>query len=133
MFLDLVTEMLPFLTLGALGSATLRVAVGSLRSARRSEQLGEDRFELLRDQAERLELLREERRTLTEKLELERQERLEAQQRVKQLTREHPRLELERELKRITEELEPEQEGRLRNTIASANAWQKSWRQNASL
>jgi hypothetical protein len=57
--------------------------------------------------------LREERRTLTEELELERQERLEAQQRVKQLTREHPHLELERELKRITEELE--QEGRLRN------------------
>jgi hypothetical protein len=45
MFLDLVTEMLPFLTLGALGSATLSVAVGSLRSARRSEPLGEDRFE----------------------------------------------------------------------------------------
>jgi hypothetical protein len=57
--------------------------------------------------------LREERRTLTEELELERQERLEAQQRVKQLTREHPHLELELELKRITEELE--QEGRLRN------------------
>ena len=77
--------------------------------------------------------MREERRTLTEELELERRERLEAQRRVKQLTREHPRLELERELKRITEELEPEQEGRLRNTIASASAWQKSWRQNASL
>ncbi len=75
--------------------------------------------------------MREERRTLTEELELERRERLEAQRRVKQLTREHPHLELERELKRITEELE--QEGRLRNIIASASAWQKSWRQNASL
>jgi hypothetical protein len=52
MLLDPVTEMLPFLTLGALGRATLSVAVGALRSARRSEQLGEDRFELLRDQAE---------------------------------------------------------------------------------
>jgi hypothetical protein len=62
----------------------------------------------LRDHGERLELLREERRTLTEELELERQERLEAQRRVEQLTREHPHLELERELQRVTEELERE-------------------------
>jgi hypothetical protein len=115
MFLDLVTEMLPFLALGALGAATLGVAVGVLRSTRRSERLGEDRFELLRDQGDRLELVREERRTLTQELELERQERLEAQQRVKQLTREHPHLELERELTRVTEELELEREGRLHN------------------
>ena len=59
-------EILPFLALGFLGVATLSVAVGALRSARRGEQLGEDRLELLRDQHERLELLREERRTLTE-------------------------------------------------------------------
>jgi hypothetical protein len=115
MFLDPVTEMLPFLPLGALGVATLGVAVSDRRSARRSEQLGEDRFELLCDQGERLELLREERRALTEELDLERQERLEAQQRVKQLMREHPHLELERELKRVTEELELEREGRLHN------------------
>jgi hypothetical protein len=88
MFLDPVTQMLPFLALSALSVATLGIALGALRSARRSEQLGEDRFELLRDHGERLELLREERRALTEELELERQERLEAQRRVKQLTRE---------------------------------------------
>jgi hypothetical protein len=115
MFLDPVTQMLPFLALSALSVATLGIALGALRSARRSEQLGEDRFELLRDHGERLELLREERRALTEELELERQERLEAQRRVKQLTREHPHLKLERELQRVTEELELEREGRLHN------------------
>ena len=108
-------EILPFLALGILGVATLSVAVGALRSARRGEQLGEDRLELLRDQHERLELLREERRTLTEELELERRERLEAQRRVERLTREHPHLELERELQRVTEELELEREGRVHN------------------
>jgi hypothetical protein len=88
--------------------------VGALRSARRSEQLGEDRFEsYCANRPSDWSCCANERRTLTEELELERQERLEAQQRVKQLTREHPHLELERELKRITEELE--QEGRLRN------------------
>ena len=74
--------------------------------ARRSEELGEGRFELLRDQHERLELLREERRMLLDELERERRERLEAQGRVKQLMRERPHLELERELQRLTEELE---------------------------
>src|SRR5215208_8264283 len=115
MFLDTLTQMLPFLALGALGVATLGVALGALRSARRSEQLGEDRFELLRDQGERLELMREERRTLTEELGHERRVRLEAQRKVERLTREHPHLELERELQRITEELELEREGRLHN------------------
>ena len=113
--MDALMEILPFLALGILGVATLSVAVGALRSARRGEQLGEDRLELLRDQHERLELLREERRTLTEELELERRERLEAQRRVKRLTREHPHLELERELQRVTEELELEREGRVHN------------------
>jgi hypothetical protein len=115
MFLNTLTQMLPFLVLGALGVATLLVAAGGLRSARRSEHLGEDRIDLLRDQAERLELLREERKTLSEEVELARRERLEAQRRVKQLTREHPHLELERELKRVMEELELEREGRLHN------------------
>ena len=40
------------------GVATLAVAVGAWRSSRRSEGLGENRYELLRDQQERLELLR---------------------------------------------------------------------------
>jgi len=115
MFPDTVTQMLPFLALAALGAATLLVAFGALRSARRAEESGESRYELLCDQAERLELLREERQTLTEELELERRERLQAQRRVDQLTREHPHLELERELQRITEELELEREGRLHN------------------
>src|SRR5215208_3689795 len=52
---------------------TLIITIGSLRSSRRSEVLGEDRYELLRDQRDRLELLREERRMLIE--ELERQSR----------------------------------------------------------
>jgi hypothetical protein len=108
-------EILPFFVLGALGIATLGVASGALRSALRAEKLGEVRIELLRDQQERLELLREERRVLTEELEFERRERLEAQRRVKQLMREHPHLELEREIQRLTEELELEREGRLHN------------------
>src|SRR5918998_245656 len=82
-------EMLPFFALGALGIATFVVASGTRKSALRAEKLGEDRFELLRDQQERLELLREERRVLSEELEHERRERLEAQKRVKQLMREH--------------------------------------------
>ena len=115
MFLDTVKQMLPFLSLGTLGVATLLVAFGALRSARRAEEVGESRYELLHEQAERLELMHEERKTLTEELELERRERLQAQRRVEQLTREHPHLELERELQRVTEQLQLEQEGRLHN------------------
>ena len=113
--MNTVIEILPFFALGVLGIVTLVVASGALRSALRAEKLGEDRFELLRDQQQRLELLREERRVLTEELEFERRERLEAQRRVKQLMREHPHLELEREIQRLTEELELEREGRLHN------------------
>ena len=113
--MDTLTQMLPFLALGTLGAATLLVAFGALRSARRAEEVGESRYELLREQAERLELMREERKTLTEELEHERTERLQAQRRVEQLSREHPHLELERELLRVTEELQLEQEGRQHN------------------
>jgi hypothetical protein len=115
MFVDNLLGMLPFLALGALGVANLLAAVGALRGSRRAEELGEDRYELLRDQHERLELLREERKTLLDELERERRERLEAQERVKQLMREHPHLELERELQRLTEELELERQGRTHN------------------
>jgi hypothetical protein len=52
---------------------------------------------------------------LLDKLERERRERLEAQERVKQLMWVHPHLELERELQRLTEELELEREGRTHN------------------
>jgi hypothetical protein len=45
-------------------------------------------------------------------LERERRERLEAQERVTQLMREHPHPELERELQRLTEEQGLEREGR---------------------
>ena len=80
--------------------------------ARRAEELGEGRFELLRDQHERLELLREERRMLLDVLERERRERLEAQKKVNQLMREYLSLEIERELQRLTEEQRLEREGR---------------------
>jgi hypothetical protein len=54
---------------------TLVVGIRIMRSSRRSEVLGEDRNELLRDQYERLELLREERQVLIEELEGESRER----------------------------------------------------------
>jgi hypothetical protein len=98
-----------------LGVANLVAAIGALRGARRAEVLGEGRFELLRDQHERPPLLHEERRMLLDVLERERRERLEAQKRVKQLMREHPHLELERELQRLTEELGLEREGLTHN------------------
>jgi len=56
-----------------LGVAALAVAIGTLRSSRRSEGLGESRYELPRDHQERLELLGEERRTPSEELERESQ------------------------------------------------------------
>ncbi|MDQ3864662.1 MAG: hypothetical protein M3317_14425 [Actinomycetota bacterium] len=113
--MDNLSGILPFLVLGALGVANLAAAIGALRGVRRAEELGEGRFELLRDQHERLELLREERSVLLEELERERRERLEAQERIKQLMREHPHLELEREIQRLKEELELEREGRAHN------------------
>jgi hypothetical protein len=57
------------------GIVTLFVAVVTLRSPRRSEALGEARHEILRDQHERSELMREERRALAEELERESRER----------------------------------------------------------
>src|SRR5215208_1847632 len=68
---------------------TLAVAIGALRSSRRSEDLGEDRYELLRDQHDRLEMLREERRMLTEQLE---RESLERRQLTEYLEETDPRL-----------------------------------------
>ena len=57
------------------GVATLVVAIGALRSSRRSEGLSEARYELLRDQRDQLDMLREERRMLTEELERDSGER----------------------------------------------------------
>src|SRR5215213_4354219 len=55
--------------------ASFTVVILTFRSSRRSENLGEDRYELLRNQHDRLEMLREERRMLTEELERESRER----------------------------------------------------------
>lgn len=57
----------------AVGVVTLVVAVLILGSARRSEQVGEERLEMLREQRERLELLNAERRLLQEELEKQRE------------------------------------------------------------
>ncbi len=57
------------------GIVTLAITVRNLLSARRSEELGESRYELLRDQRDRLDMLREERRMLTEELERDSGER----------------------------------------------------------
>ena len=45
--------------------ASLAVTVRTLQSSRRAEDLSEDRYELLREQYDWLEMLREERRMLT--------------------------------------------------------------------
>jgi chromosome segregation ATPase len=125
-----------FSVLLLLSVAILAVAVGALRSSRRSEVLGEDRYALLRDQQERLELLREERRTLIEELERQSQESqqfrellgqvgpqlveglkqaqegsLEDTSRTEALERE--RLRLEEELQQLKEELERERQNHL--------------------
>ena len=58
--MDKLLGLLPFLVLGALGVTNLVASLGAMRSARRAEELGEERFALLRDQQERLAFLREE-------------------------------------------------------------------------
>jgi hypothetical protein len=82
----------------------LAVAFFTLRSSRRAEQIGEGRYELLRDHQERLEFLREERQMLVDQL-LERQsqerQRFTEDMRphaVGDLAQERLRLELEQEL-----------------------------------
>src|SRR5215203_7406094 len=97
------------------GVATLAVAIGALRSSRRSEGLGENCHELLRDQRDRLDMLREERRMLTEQLERESRERRLLTEYLEQtdprlmenLERwRQARLESEREVERLEEERE---------------------------
>lgn len=63
------------LVIVTIATANLIAAILSLRTSQRSEGLGENRLEMLRDQQERLELLREERQTLIEALEGGSQER----------------------------------------------------------
>ncbi len=88
------------------GIATLAVAIAALRSSRKSENLGEDRYELLRDQHDRLEMLREERRMLTEQLERESRER---QQLTEYLEETDPRLR-ENMKRRLQARIESERE-----------------------
>ena len=52
----------------AVGVASLCVVLGVRRSTRRAERSGDERLEILREQQERLGLLREERRVLEEEL-----------------------------------------------------------------
>jgi hypothetical protein len=56
------------------GTAALVVGILTLRSARKAAGLAEDRIGYLREEQDRLELLREERRGLAEELEREREE-----------------------------------------------------------
>jgi len=118
------------------GILTLIVAIRTLLSSRRSEALHESRYELLRDQHDRLEFLREERQMLIEELgrqprehqqvmellgttppqlvedlEKVRGEHLEAKERIENLTQE--RLHLKQELHQSKEQLEQENRGRL--------------------
>lgn len=82
--IDVLLPVFSMLSL-VIGIATLVVAALVLRSSRRSEEIGEARIELLRDQQERLELLREERKMLMQELERERRERSEIQRRLNRL------------------------------------------------
>jgi hypothetical protein len=114
----------------------LIVVVLTLLSSRRSEVLHESRYELLRDQHDRLEFLREERQMLIEELEHRSQERqqlmelggktppqlvedlekerrrhLEAQKQIEDLKQD--RLRLEQDLHLLKEQLEQERRGHL--------------------
>jgi chromosome segregation ATPase len=115
---------------------TLAVAIRTLLSSRRSEIVGEDRYELLRDQWDRLEFVRQERRMLLEELEREsrerqqlteflgktpsqlvedlkkeREEHLEANRQIEDLKQEG--LRLEQELHQLKEQLDREREGHI--------------------
>ena len=125
----MIDVLLPVVLL--VGLATLAIALSALWSSRRSESLGEDRYELLRDHRNRLELLHEERQILIEQLEQESRERQRLIESVKGVGSQPPetreqdaedaqraeqqeqeRLRLEHELRRLEEELELEREER---------------------
>ena len=84
------TQAILFLGIGILlvSLVTLFVCILTLRSARRSVGLAEDRMQYLREEQERLAFLREEHQALAEELEQERQERLEVQRKLDHLGRE---------------------------------------------
>ena len=117
------------LAIVVIATANLIAATLTLRSSLRSEGLGESRHELLREQQERLELLREERLTLLDELERESRER---RQLMEYLEESDPRLRenlerrrqarvendrevgrLEQEHQQVTEELQLELRRRL--------------------
>jgi hypothetical protein len=79
-----MTEALLFVSVGSLltiGAATFTIAALTLRNARRYVELAEERMEYLREGQDRLLVfLLEERQSLKEELEQEREQRLEAQQ-----------------------------------------------------
>jgi hypothetical protein len=125
--MTLLEALLPLVLV--VGIATLAVAIRALQSSRRSEELGEDRYELLRDQRSRLELLREERLALLEELKRESQERRsfmeearpgiaedldqERQESVREAEQlEQERRRLEQECRLLEEELEHERQAR---------------------
>lgn len=128
---DFLSPTVTLLSILVVSTLTLATAIRTLLSSRRSERIGEDRYELLRDNWDRLEMLREERRMLTEELERqsrerqqltellgntpaqlvenlkkERAEHLEANRRIEDL--EQKRLPLEQELNQLKEQLNRE-------------------------
>ena len=100
-----------FVCVGALlvGTAALLVGVLTLRSARKSAGLAEDRVVYLREEQERLEHLRQERQAVADELERERQER-----------------------RALAEELERDREARLEAQQRAAQAAQEAQREAAS-
>jgi chromosome segregation ATPase len=90
--------------------ATLVAILVTLRSSRRAEELGEDRYELLRDQQEYLELLREERRMLIDKLGHARPGSVQDPERAQEVSLQAQR-QVEQELPRLEQELEQERHG----------------------
>jgi hypothetical protein len=108
-----MTEALLFVSLGSLltiGTAILTIAALTLRNARRYVELAEQRMEYLREeQARLLVFLLEERQSLKEELEREREQRLDAQRRAEWASREG----LPQRRAPLTGELEHEQGQRL--------------------
>jgi chromosome segregation ATPase len=104
------------------GVATLTVAVFTWRSSRRSEALGEDRYELLRDQRDRLGFLDKERRMLIEELKRE----SEARQRFVEDM--HPQVakDVEQERRQLEEQLGQERQARAQS-VRSMEEQEQEW------
>ena len=101
---------------------TLAVAIFVLRNVRRTVELSEDRMQYLTDERDRLAFLREEHRSLEEKLKQEHEERLEAQRRAESAERERP---AKTERKLLAEKAEREREQRLRSERQAEEAGQE--------